>query len=362
MYRKITILLLASLFLAVPRVAAQDDGGSLSPEVVEVSDIYATTFQFATDLIYTNSSDPENIFSAVAKDCNNILAVMASRPFEGTSSIFALESNGILHSYILRYRRNPRTLIIDEKNGLRTAVTDTIDLSLRYHTHLVFSRSIAYADVSQLDTVMAMKVDQSPNMLRAKARMPFSGTSTLTVKETDGDLRAFYLRFNDNPSRILYDMRDTSGVNRRGEAGVTETRDRQAPLLETVLDYPQMIFHISEKRSRIRFSCENIFTYSDILYIVLRLENRSSVSFEYNGASFKLAKGVTLFPKSQYGSLVTAAGKTGRMVFSFPKFTVQDDDRLKIDIYEKNGNRSQELILTAEDVNNAPMPKELLRK
>ena len=351
---------------------AQGRGNILDSEVVDVSDIYTTHFQFSTDLIYANSSNTDDIISSIVEDNRNILAVIAREPFEGTSSISAMESNGTLHTYILRYAREPEVLIIDEKNGQRRTERDTIVLSTRYTTHLIYSKEVVYADLSQIDTVIGRKVNESPNTLALKARRPFSVTSSLTTKELDGDLNSYILDYAEVPAQLNYDFRKSTGENQKGNRDVTETRNLYAPLLKDVLNYRQSIYHIATRRGRISFVCENIFSYSDIMYITLRIENRSGVSYEPDGVSFILQQWThrkrslenqsNIQPKNRYGSLTVAPGQTGRMVFSFSKLTLGPKQAVEVVLYEKGGNRTYKLILSPEDINIAPTPKDLLNQ
>lgn len=365
-------IVILSLLLSPLCLWGQSRGNVLNSEMVDISDVYTTHFQFSTDLIYANSSNTEAVISSIVEDNRNILAVIARAPFEGTSSISAMESNGTLHTYILRYAREPRVLIIDEKNDRRSEERDTILLSTRYTTHLIYSKEVVYADLSQIDTVIGRKVNESPNTLALKARSPFSVTSSLTTKELDGDLSTYILAYDESPTQLNYDFRKTVSENAWGSRDVTETRNLYAPLLKDVLDYSQSIYHIATRRGRIRFVCENIFTYSDIMYITLRIENRSGVSYEPDGVSFILQQWTrrkrslenqsNIQPKNRYGSLTVAPGQTGRMVFSFSKLTLGPKQAVEVVLYEKGGNRTYKLILSPEDINIAPTPKDLLNR
>lgn len=366
-------LLLSAVLAAIVSPALRAQGSDpLLTEVVDISDIYTTHFQFATDLIYANASNTENILSSIVKDNRNILAVIATAPFDETYSISAMESNGSLHTYILRYNREPSVLVIDEKNNRRDTSRDTIHLSMRYTTHLIYSREVAYADLSQIDKVIGRKVSEIPNTLALKAREPFSGTSSLTTKELDGDVNTYILDFQEAPAKLNYDFRNPVSVNPHGETDVTQTRNIQAPMLKEVLEYPQSIYHIATRRGRIRFVCENIVSHSDILFITLRIENHSGVSYEPDGVSFilqtwshrkrSLENQSNIQPKNRYGSLTVAPGMTGRMTLSFSKLTLSQKQALEIILYEKNGNRSYKLLLSPDDINMAPAPDDLQKR
>ena len=109
--------------------------------------------------------------------------------------------------------------------------------------------------------------------------------------------------------------------------------------------------------------CENIISYSDMTYIVLSLENRSSVSYNITDATFvveskkKSKRSVvfeqTLFPKNRYGSLSTGSGQKQIMVYSLDKQTLSENQVIKIYLYEEGGQRNLEMTIDTKDINKA---------
>ena len=109
--------------------------------------------------------------------------------------------------------------------------------------------------------------------------------------------------------------------------------------------------------------CENIISYSDMTYIVLSLENRSSVSYNVTDAtsvveSKKKSKRYvvfekTLFPKNRHGSLSTGAGQKQIMVYSLEKQTLSENQVIKVYLYEEGGQRNLEMTIDTKDINKA---------
>ena len=60
---------------------------------------------------------------------------------------------------------------------------DTVFVSDRYTTHLIFSNEINYADLSNQTALAARIVDVSKNKLAIKARTPFASTASVSVEE-----------------------------------------------------------------------------------------------------------------------------------------------------------------------------------
>ena len=140
-------------------------------------------------------------------------------------------------------------------------------------------------------------------------------------------------------------------------------RRGDAPSLSELAGKKQRLFHIGTKKYDIRILCEDIVSYSDIIYFVLSLENKSGVSYDINDATFVIEskkKGKrtvvfekTIFPEGRQGNLSAAAGESGRIAYSFSKMTLSDDQVLRIYFYEESGQRNLAITINSKDINKA---------
>lgn len=89
----------------------------------------------------------------------------------------------------------------------KAAPGDTILVSTRYTTHLVFSSEINYADLSNQKVIAAKIIEVSKNKLAIKARAPFSATASLSVEEANGEFHTYIVAYADRPPCLLLDMR-----------------------------------------------------------------------------------------------------------------------------------------------------------
>ena len=104
MKRTITALLLSLATLAA---------GAQGADTIRVSHLYTTHVIFQTDLIYADLSNSQVMAAKILDQSKNMMALKARRPFEGTFSVSALESNGEMHTYIVLYEEHPGSLIYD---------------------------------------------------------------------------------------------------------------------------------------------------------------------------------------------------------------------------------------------------------
>ena len=274
-----------------------------------------------------------------------------------------------------------------------SAQKDTLEISTLYTTYIRFPIEVLTAERSDSENVIGEIVQESKNLVRLRATRPFTRTSNVTVIDSKGFLHTYYIKYTEHPKQTYYDKsgaaEEPSYQNRQaqdapaeysappadGRGGgqgrnpgtkVSNLRMDDAPSLQDIINYEQNVFHLSTRKGRIILTCENIFTYSDMLYIILRIDNRSGVSYESDGATFTRAtmsrkskiplSTNNLYPKNRFGSLTVPPGQSGRLAYSLDKLTLAADQVLQISVPERNGSREFNLTLTAEDVNLAPTP------
>lgn len=359
--KKRIISVLASLLCVI---SAYAQGSPV--DTVWISSRYTTHILFPTDLIYADLSNKEDIDALKVGKNEDVLAIKARGPFDKPCNITAMESSGVIRTYILMYKEYPETLIIDEKHGVYDAEPQEIYLSDLYTSHMVFSSELVYEDLSNLEDVTAAVVEKSTNVLAIKANRNFGrNTSSVTVLEADGFLHTFIIRYATHPDNKIMNFQHD------GETGnnqvVSLVRKQDAPVLREVLEYPQQLYHVATRKGGIQLVCENIFSYSDITYIILRITNKGGVSFEADRTNFvigsrnkgkkRIEEETNTIPKNSVGTLTVAPGATSRIAYSLDKITLAANQVLRICVYELNGRREFFLTLSPEDVNLAVRPE-----
>ena len=94
-------------------------GAFAQTDTLWISASYTTHIIFATDVTYADLSNNKIVAAKIVEQNRNILAVKARCPFEESTSISALEANGTMHTYIVRYDESPKTLIINHRTPTR---------------------------------------------------------------------------------------------------------------------------------------------------------------------------------------------------------------------------------------------------
>lgn len=84
-------------------------------DTIYLSDKNTTHIRFDSDIKYVDLSN-KVIMAKVVEGSKDIVAVRAREPFDFSTSISCLESDGDMHSYIVVYDENPENLIIDTRH------------------------------------------------------------------------------------------------------------------------------------------------------------------------------------------------------------------------------------------------------
>ena len=238
--------------------------------------------------------------------------------------------------------------------------SDSLKVSTAFTTHVIFPTELTYADLSNTEVVAAKIIEQNKNILAVKARCVFENMTSISALQSNGKMHTFTVAYDQYPKNLVIDLREEEIA---ADGNVSLMRKSDAPTLEEVAAGKQALYHIGARKYGIMVLCENIISYSDMTYIVLSLDNRSSVSYNVTDATFvveskkKSKRSVvfekTLFPKNRHGSLSTGAGQKQIIVYSLEKQTLSENQVIKVYIYEEGGQRNLEMTIDTKDINKA---------
>lgn len=323
MRRFITITLIAAGLLAASPARAQ--------QTIEIGMLVTTHIVFTSDLSYVDISSPDKIVAKVVDASKNMLAIKAKEEFAFTTTISALEANGTLHTFYVRYNADPAQLVIDTR-------VQTQGSGMQLNTQIrpeAAPQTVQPAPAPALASSFVQQADPSAGRKRDR-----SNTATQGVTQPAQGVT------------VTSDMTSNFGrVN--------------APTIEEVMRKPQEIYHITDKSYRLEANVINVYAYSDVTYIVISVENNSDIGYEAGDAQFtvesrhnkrQLTTDKSVWPKSSYGTLSCAPNSRTMVGYTIPKLTLQKNEMLKIYIYEKGGTRNLFLTLDDKDVNYAVSP------
>lgn len=292
---------------------------------IEIGLLTTTHVLFTSDLTYVDISSPEYIKASVVNASKNMLAIKAKSEFAFTTTVSALEANGTMHTFYVRYNPDPSVLLIDTRTQGQSSAS-TLNTQIRPEDQAPAQQ------VQKPVTQPAQQQVQKPS--RKKDRPSGSPASPATGVSVTGTQTSNFGRVN-------------------------------APTLEEVMRKGREIFHVTDKSYRLEANVVNVYAYSDVTYVVISIENKSDIGYEAGDAQFtvenrrnrkQLATDKSVWPKSSYGSLSCAPNSRTMVGYTLPKQTLQKNEVLKIYIYEKGGTRNLFLTLSDKDVNYAVSP------
>lgn len=316
------------------------------PVVIEICSQMTTHVVFRTDLTYVDISSSNVIVAKIVDASKNMLALKALKAFDFTTTVSALEVNGTMHTFYVKYNEKPANLVVDTRvsGSAPGGVTNTQNVPV------------------------PVEVPQA-NATVSQPQVSVAGSQTAQVQQSSayGDGRRPGRRTGRNGNGTGQTTGRT-GVNVSTEIGSSFGKSN-APSIETVMKIPQEIFHIADRDYRLTVMCDNIFAYSDMTYIILSLENGSAIGFDAGDAMFtietrrkrkaELSTDKNVWPKSSYGTLSCQPGGVTMVGYTFPKITLLKSQVLKAYIYEKGGNRNMTLTFTDRDLNYAVAPDDV---
>lgn len=162
--KRITIVA-AALLLALRVCQAQ------APDTLRVSDLFTTHIVFDTDLIYADLSNSQACAAKILEQSRNMMALKARAPFSTPLSVSALESNGVMHTYVVLFDEHPAALVHDMRSdgtdghgaalfrkGDAPLLKDVVDApqrlwhlsSRRYGMEVTCTNILSYSDVTYL--------------------------------------------------------------------------------------------------------------------------------------------------------------------------------------------------------------------
>ena len=248
--------------------------------------------------------------------------------------------------------------------------------------HVIFPSPIKYVDLGSTNLI-AGKADGAENVIRVKAaRKQFRNETNMSVITEDGNFYTFNVKYADEPLLLNVEMcdfiHDGETVNRPNNAMeiyLQELGSESPRLVRLIMKSvhkqdKRRIKHIGCKRFGVRFLLKGLYAHGDLLYFHTEVRNATHVPFDVDFVTFKIVdkkivrrtamQEQVIYPLRAFNYVIRVEGKKDeRTVFALPKFTIPDDKKLVVEMYEKQGGRHQIFEVDNEDLVRAETINEL---
>ena len=303
------------------------------------------------------------------KHMKKILMVFAF--LTGMLAAMAQQSNGDLYEGLTRKIGFSRMI---PPHGLEITYDKTV--------HVIFPAPVRYVDLGS-PNLIAGKADGAENVIRVKATTRhFRQETNMSVITEDGNFYTFNVKYADEPLLLNVEMcdfiHDGESVNRPNNAMeiyLTELDNESPRLVRLIMksvheNDKRRIRHIGSKRFGVQFLLKGMYTHSDLLYFHTQVKNTSHVPFDVDFITFKIVdkkvvkrtamQEQVIYPLRAYNYVTRVNGRDSECtVFALPKFTIPDDKKLVVEMFEKQGGRHQRFEVVNEDLVRAETVNEL---
>lgn len=303
------------------------------------------------------------------KHMKKILMVFAL--LTGMLAAMAQQSNGDLYEGLTRKIGFSRMI---PPHGLEITYDKTV--------HVIFPAPVRYVDLGS-PNLIAGKADGAENVIRVKATTRhFRQETNMSVITEDGNFYTFNVKYADEPLLLNVEMcdfiHDGESVNRPNNAMeiyLTELDNESPRLVRLIMksvheNDKRRIRHIGSKRFGVQFLLKGMYTHSDLLYFHTQVKNTSHVPFDVDFITFKIVdkkvvkrtamQEQVIYPLRAYNYVTRVNGSDSECtVFALPKFTIPDDKKLVVEMFEKQGGRHQRFEVVNEDLVRAETVNEL---
>lgn len=248
--------------------------------------------------------------------------------------------------------------------------------------HIIFPSPVKYVDLGSTNLI-AGKADGAENVIRVKAaKKHFRQETNMSVITEDGNFYTFNVKYADEPLLLNVEMCDfihdgetVNQPNNSMEIYLQELDNESPRLVRLVMKsvYKQdkrKIKHIGSKRFGVQFLLKGLYSHNDLLYFHTQVKNQTNVPFDVDFVTYKIVdkkivkrtamQEQVIYPLRAFNYVTRINGKSSECtVFALPKFTIPDDKKLVVEMFEKQGGRHQSFEVDNEDLMLAETINEL---
>jgi len=242
--------------------------------------------------------------------------------------------------------------------------------------HVIFPSAVKYIDLGSTN-IIAGKAEAAENVVRVKSTIKgFENETNFSVITDEGSFYSFNVKYADEPQKLNIEMQDFihdgATVNRPNNSMdiyLSELRNESPKEVNMAMNSiyknnKKEIKNIESKRFGIQFLLNGIYIQNDLLYFHTEVKNSSNVPFDLDFIRWKIvdkkvakrtAHQETVIEPVRASYFVTRIqGRSSeRTVFAMNKFTIPDDKKLIVELFEKHGGRHQSFVIGNKDIANA---------
>jgi conjugative transposon TraN protein len=223
-------------------------------------------------------------------------------------------------------------------------------IGLSKTSNIIFPYEIKSVDVGS-NEVLAQIANGTENIVQIKAATENFKQTNLSVVTADGRFYSFVLDYASNPPALnLFLGKDSLQVKETVSlTGVTVTEDKlynAVPLVKRARNF----LDLSIKQQRMKASLQGIYIHKEVMWFKFLVKNKSLINFEPGKVRFLVKDKIKakrtsiqekeIYPLFTYPSSAIKYNNKNHIIIGLSPFTIPKNQKLNIQIEEKNGGRS----------------------
>jgi conjugative transposon TraN protein len=271
----------------------------------------------------------------------------------------------------------------DQNKGITKEISNdrvippyNLEVTFDKTVHVIFPSAVKYIDLGS-SNIIAGKAEAAENVVRVKSTIKgFENETNFSVITDEGSFYSFNVKYADEPQKLNIEMKDFihdgATVNRPNnsmdiflsELGYESPHEVYMAMKSIYKNNKKEIKSIESKRFGIQLLLKGIYIQNNLLYFHTEVKNSSSVPFDVDFIRWKIvdkkvakrtAIQETVIEPVRASHFVTQIkGRSSeRTVFAMNKFTIPDDKKLVVELFEKNGGRHQSFTVGNDDLTQA---------
>lgn len=251
-----------------------------------------------------------------------------------------------------------------------------LEVTFEKTVHIIFPSPVKYIDLGSAN-IIAGKSEAAENVVRVKSAVKgFNQETNFSVITDEGSFYSFNVKYANEPQKLNIEMKDFihdgQTVNRPNnsmdiylsELGNESPKEVNMVMKSIYQNNKKDIKNIESKRFGIQFLLKGIYIQNDLLYFHTEVKNSTNVSFDVDFIRWKIIdkkvvkrtaiQETVIQPVRAFHFVTKIPGQSSeRTVFAMNKFTIPDDKRLVVELFEKNGGRHQSFVIGNDDIIHA---------
>ncbi|MDH7445849.1 DUF4138 domain-containing protein [Aquimarina sp. 2201CG14-23] len=228
-------------------------------------------------------------------------------------------------------------------------------------THLIFNENIKYIDIGSpyfiADTIQP--IVKLKHIGEGLDLGEISTRSNLTVITNGGTFYSIPLRYMRDTNIHSYRIGDSKENINSIKSSYTQKQEKTNKIDKLCADFNSAKSNIilTKERDNLRLKISGIFYQEDHIAIRLDIKNEATIDFDVDNILIRLKLNKKITSDYIYQERIISpikicdknylikGGDVERMTLIFDKFTPNDNEKLFIDVFEKNGGRSSTIAI-----------------